>query len=82
MSVKQVARLFRRSETLTRRRLKANGYQAKEVYKYSMPTWVKRADWKQPNIVISRKFKVSRERVRQFRVKLGHPKVECRGRRK
>lgn len=82
LTVAKVAQLFRRSITLTRRRLKENGYKAKEKKKYRMPQWAANADWTQPNIVIARKYGLTRERVRAFRKFLGHPKVECRGRKK
>jgi len=80
LTAEKAARIFRRSVTLTRRRLKENGYAIKEARKYEIPAWAAAADWSRPNVDIARKFQLSRERVRQFRKKLGHPIVECRGR--
>lgn len=80
LKVEQAARVFRRSYTLTRRRLVANGYAFREARKYEPPAWALKADWSLPNVDIARKYKLTRERVRQFRKKLKKPKVESRGR--
>lgn len=81
MTVDQVARLFRRSPALVKRRLAGVGYKVKLPSRrtYQLPEWVTKADWTMPNVEIAAKFGVSRERVRQFRVKLKKPFVESRG---
>jgi hypothetical protein len=76
----EVARIFRRSENLTRRRLLAVGYRFKVASSYEVPDWAREANWNLPNVDIARKFNISRERVRVYRNKLGHPFVEARGR--
>lgn len=81
LTVEKAARIFRRSITLTRRRLLANGYKLKEARKYEIPAWAREANWNLPNVDIARKYSISRERVRKFRLKLGKPFVEARGRR-
>lgn len=44
--------------------------------------WYDDVDWKKSNIVIAREHGVSRELVRRIRKRLGHPRVESRGRKK
>lgn len=56
-------------------------YQFKEAKKYNPPAWAKNASWDMPNVDIAKKYGISRERVRVFRKRLGHPPVEARGRR-
>ncbi len=80
LTAEKAARIFRRSVTLTRRRLKENGYIVKEVKKYEVPAWIEEANWRLPNVEIARQHNVSRERVRQVRKKLGYAPVKCRGR--
>lgn len=70
-----VASIFRRDPVTVRRILIKHGYELPKKRKYQLPEWVCRVDWKQTNAEIAKKFKISRERVRQFRKKLGKPKV-------
>lgn len=61
-----------------------HGYKATDGRRFSsrriIP--VEKIDWTQSNADISRKFDVSRERIRVLRKRLGKPFVESRGRRK
>ena len=81
LTAEKVARIFRRSVTLTRRRLIDNGYKIKNARKNGISDWAKEADWRLANIDIARKYNLTRERVRKYRIKLGKPFVEARGRR-
>jgi uncharacterized protein YjcR len=74
--------MFRRSENLTRRRLLSCNYKFKETLKYTPPKWAQNASWDLPNVDIANKYGISRERVRVYRKRLGHPLIEARGRRK
>lgn len=80
LTAEKAARIFRRSVTLTRRRLKENGYAIKEAKKHEIPAWTAEANWTLPNVDIASKFNLTRERVRQVRKRLGYPFVEARGR--
>lgn len=82
MTVEAVSKALGKSEETIRRRGKQVGYKfsLKERYVYRKPSWVIRANWRMSNIEISREFGMSRERVRQWRLKLGKSKVESRGR--
>lgn len=80
LTAEKAARIFRRSVTLTRRRLIENGYKVKLARKNGLPEWASKANWRLANIDIARKYNVTRERVRKYRIKLGKPFVEARGR--
>lgn len=79
LTAEEAAKIFRRSVTLTRRRLIENGYNIKNARKNKRAEWISKANWSLANIVIARKFKISRERVRKVRKNLGKPFVESRG---
>lgn len=82
LTVEQAAKVFRRSPRVTRQRLLMAGYSpSKKRGVENLPARVINADWTLPNVVLARRWGLSRERVRQYRNLLGHPKVECRGKR-
>jgi len=80
LTLDQACRIFRRSPCVVRRYVKATGYPLKRRAKYAIPEWAEQADWSRPNIEIAQQFRITRERVRQFRKKLNKPKIESRGR--
>jgi hypothetical protein len=80
LTVKRVSGILNQPESLVKKRLIENGYVPHTPRKYRIPDWVLKANWDLPNIAIAQKYKMTRERVRQYRVKLGKPKVESRGR--
>lgn len=82
LTVKQAANVFGRSATLIRRRLHAFGYKAQEVRSPQVPKWANRLNWKRSNVELAEQADVSRERIRQVRAMLGHPRVDRRGKRR
>lgn len=87
LSQAEAARFLGLKHTTVRRWLILLGYQFKDGRASSwtirrrrsqMKFIAERADWSLPNIVIAKKFKVSRERVRQVRAELGKKKVNGR----
>lgn len=63
--------------------VKDSGYEIrKERRSRPIPNWVNAANWKLPNIDIANRFKITRESVRKWRIVVGAPKVESRGRHK
>ena len=78
LTVKRIARIFRHSETLTRRMLKKYGYaptKAAVGEPGKAPPWARQVDWNERNSVIALQVGRSREAVRQMRKKLGRKKV-------
>lgn len=83
LTLLQVSKFFRRSQTMMSHQLKRAGYRiTRKTGTRIIPEWARAADWKQPNADLARAFGVSREWVRRCRSLLGKPKckIESRGR--
>lgn len=69
-----------------RNAIRRYGYKAVDGRRFSpnknIQFWYKDVNWQKSNVVIAREHGVSREMVRRIRKRLGHPRVESRGRKK